>query len=165
MGVDARDPLPENIWIRVFDIFNVKIEAEMLQGTWPQGFHLLGTKWYENRGIMFCSNKITVEACTNMISNIKINDMTFRAWQENEYANLVTLILPERTKMFKSNIWRLFLASNRLEGKYSEPRTTDLKDGWRRLTCGVSDELAAMIRQLGGRAPLCGLSITAHCSK
>ena len=69
---EVRGPLPKELWVRLYEIFNLKTEASIIQGDWPKNFHVLETRWVENKTLVFCNNEETVEHFTKMISEIKV---------------------------------------------------------------------------------------------
>ena len=69
---EVKGPLPEELWMRLYEIFNLKTEVSILQGDWPKNFHVLDTCWVENKTIVFCKNEETVDHFTKMISEIKV---------------------------------------------------------------------------------------------
>ena len=146
----------------------LRTETEVIQGDWNPEFHVPWKKWVEDRVIVACMNEATIQIFTKLISEVKIKGDVFKAWKEDEFPNLATLILPPGSKILKSDIWVLFLAQNGLsefKGQYNKPRLVDLEKGWRKLSIGVASELASRIRALGGKAPLGTLSISAYCKK
>ena len=100
-----------------------------------------------------------------MVSNIKIEAISFRAWRsgEKEYDNLCTVILPEGITIFTDiEIFEIFMAQNGLRnlGEYGKPSFTN-KDskGFRKLTFGVSLELAKELMSLKGLAGIGGYTV------
>ena len=101
-----------------------------------------------------------------MVGQITVGGQKFRAWNANEFSNLVTLILPAGTEVFKDNLWPLFLAQNGIDGgQHGTPRVVPLTKGARRLLVGVSEILAEKIRILGGKGALGLFTVIAHVSK
>ena len=100
------------------------------------------------------------------VADIKIEERTFKAWLPGEkvYPNLCTVVIPPGLTFFTDEeLYRIFVAQNRLQGDHGKPKFSD-KDakGFRRLLIGVSDEFANGMRQLGGIAGITGYTVKCH---
>ena len=86
-----------------------------MEGHWDREFRIEWHRWKDGRAIVAYANQTTVTMFTNMVAEIDTNGQRFRAWPANEFAHLVTLILPSGTEVF-DDVWTLFLAQNSITG-------------------------------------------------
>ena len=157
LGSEIKGPLPEATWTKIQEALNLKIELTLLSGDWNPNYHIWWTRWEQNRVLVACANEETVTTFSKMVSDLKIDGQSFRAWRQLEYPHLCTLILPAGTKAFKGDIWQIFMGANGLEAfenQHGPPKIQEMKKGTRKLCVGVSEALATKIKSFDGKAPL-----------
>ena len=102
-GQETRTPIEEETWQQVFRAFNLKLQLAVMSSNWNTSFWIEGSHWKEGRAIIACNNEKTVNTFIEMISEIEINGVKFRAWPINEFPRLSTTYHPTQQNR---NIWR-----------------------------------------------------------
>ena len=106
-----------------------------------------------------------------MVSNIKVEEISFRAWRsgEKEYDSLCTIILPKGVSIFNDKeIFEIFMVQNGLRniGEHGKPSFTNQdSNGFRKLTFEVSEELARKLKSLKVFAGIGGYTVKVYVEK
>jgi hypothetical protein len=78
--------------------------------------------WKDDRGMVGCGDKETVDIVKETVSKIKLEDASFRAWSRGEFGltNLVTMYIPKSFEgVGNKQLMKVILLQNELRGKYS----------------------------------------------
>jgi hypothetical protein len=116
-----RKPLTQDrfnlVWLKCQERF----VQQILQGM-KKKICIPWSGWKDDRGMVGCGDKETVEIVKETVSNVKLEGVSFRAWSRGEFGltNLVTMYIPKSFEgVGNKQLMKVILLQNELRGKYS----------------------------------------------